>query len=214
MAGKLQDQDFKTSAELVTAGATAASLLNDTKIYVTANSLNKTLSAAIIAGDLAGGASAPVGAITMFGSSTAPTGWILCDGSSLLRTGTYAALFAVIGTTFGNVDGTHFNAPNFSGIFPRGNGSQTISGISYNGSTVGTAQGDQMQGHYHNKTLSASPLLADSTGKTADQGSGLPIGTPSTLSITGPSSDGTNGTPRTGTETRPAALTVAFIIKY
>src|SRR5205085_39849 len=51
------------------------------------------------------------GMILMWGTTSAPTGWVFCDGSSLLRAGTYAALFAVIGTTFGSADGTHFNVP-------------------------------------------------------------------------------------------------------
>lgn len=59
MAGKIQNQDIKSAAELVSAGATAASLPNDDKIYVTALSINKTLKQAIIDGDIGGGG-APV----------------------------------------------------------------------------------------------------------------------------------------------------------
>jgi len=45
------------------------------------------------------------------GSMNVPTGWLLCDGSAVSRT-TYAALFAVIGTTYGSGDGsTTFNLP-------------------------------------------------------------------------------------------------------
>lgn len=40
--------------------------------------------------------------------------WLLEDGRSLLRT-THAALFAVIGTRYGAVDGTHFNINNMAG---------------------------------------------------------------------------------------------------
>lgn len=53
----------------------------------------------------------PPGTIWQFGGSAAPTGWLLCQGQSLLRAGTYAALFAAIGTAYGSVDGTHFNVP-------------------------------------------------------------------------------------------------------
>jgi hypothetical protein len=53
---KIQNSDVKSQAELVAAGATAAQLINDTKIYITANSLNKRLDEAIIAGDIGGGA--------------------------------------------------------------------------------------------------------------------------------------------------------------
>ena len=54
MAGFIQNEDIKTSAEFVAAGATAASLPNDDKIYVTASGINKTLKQAIIDGDLTG----------------------------------------------------------------------------------------------------------------------------------------------------------------
>lgn len=52
-------------------------------------------------------------------TATAPSGWLLCYGQSLLRTD-YAALFAVIGTTFGSVDGTHFTLPDLRGRVPAG----------------------------------------------------------------------------------------------
>lgn len=54
-AGYLQNEDFKTEAELISAGGTKAQLLNDTKIYVTADSINKTLDDAITDGDIGGG---------------------------------------------------------------------------------------------------------------------------------------------------------------
>lgn len=55
MAGKIQNQDIKSVAELVSGGATAASLPNDDKVYVSANSINKTLKQAILDGDIGGG---------------------------------------------------------------------------------------------------------------------------------------------------------------
>ena len=42
-----------------------------------------------------------------------PTGWLECRGQSLSRT-TYAALFNVIGTTWGSANASSFNLPNFS----------------------------------------------------------------------------------------------------
>jgi microcystin-dependent protein len=47
----------------------------------------------------------PIGVIFPYGGSSAPTGFFLCDGSLKNRT-TYAALFAIIGTTFGVGDGS------------------------------------------------------------------------------------------------------------
>ena len=56
------------------------------------------------------------GTVKAWGGSTAPSGWLFCDGSQISRT-TYAALFAVIGTTYGSGDGTTtFNLPNFGGF--------------------------------------------------------------------------------------------------
>ena len=68
------------------------------------------------------------GEVKMWTTATPPTNWLICDGSSLLRAGTYAALFAVIGTTYGTADGTHFNIPDFRGRSPLGSGTGTASG--------------------------------------------------------------------------------------
>lgn len=148
--------------------------------------------------------SSPVGSIVMYGASSAPTGWINCDGASLLRAGTYAALFAVIGTTYGSADGTHFNVPDFRGIFPRGSGTNGTL-LDANGSSfvgiLGTYQNDKTQGHKHNNGAA--------TGG-ADMGTGSGS---QRVPTTTPIDDGVNGTPRTGTETNPANLGVNFIIK-
>lgn len=57
----------------------------------------------------------PTGAIMPYGATSAPTGWLLCDGSAVSRA-TYAALFAVVGTSFGVGNGTTtFNVPDLRG---------------------------------------------------------------------------------------------------
>jgi microcystin-dependent protein len=61
---------------------------------------------------------APVGSIMIWAGSTAPTGWLLCDGTAYSTT-TYAALYAVIGTTYGSGTGT-FRVPNLKGRVPVG----------------------------------------------------------------------------------------------
>jgi microcystin-dependent protein len=58
-----------------------------------------------------------IGEVVGWTLATPPIGFLLCDGASLLRAGTYAGLFSVIGTTFGAVDGTHFNVPDYRGRF-------------------------------------------------------------------------------------------------
>lgn len=54
----------------------------------------------------------PIGVTTAFVGATAPTGFLKCDGAAVSRV-TYAALFNVIGTTYGAGNGTTtFNVPN------------------------------------------------------------------------------------------------------
>ena len=66
----------------------------------------------------------PPGTILWYAATTPPDGYLVCDGSLISRTN-YAALFAVIGTTFGVGDGiTTFALPNLQAAFIRGAGSQ------------------------------------------------------------------------------------------
>jgi microcystin-dependent protein len=102
----------------------------------------------------------PVGAIIDWPSETVPTGWLECDGSSLPRAGTYAPLFAILGTAHGAVDGAHFNLPDHRGKFKRGwahgsgadpdrgaRGAAAPGGAS--GDHVGSVQGWQVEAHRH-----------------------------------------------------------------
>jgi len=62
----------------------------------------------------------PIGALFMWPSTTPPAGALVRDGSDVSRT-TYAALFGLIGTTYGEGDGsTTFTLPNDLGLFERG----------------------------------------------------------------------------------------------
>lgn len=66
--------------------------------------------------------SVPTGAVTAFAGVAAPEGWLLCDGSAVDRV-EYAALFAVIGETYGAGDGsTTFLLPDLRGRVPAGLG--------------------------------------------------------------------------------------------
>jgi microcystin-dependent protein len=58
----------------------------------------------------------PAGVIMAYAGAAAPTNWAICDGSAVARTGAFANLFAVIGTTYGAGDGsTTFNLPDLRG---------------------------------------------------------------------------------------------------
>ena len=60
----------------------------------------------------------PIGSIVPYGSNDIPANWLLCDGRAVSRT-TYANLFSVIGTNFGEGDGTTtFNLPDFRSRVP------------------------------------------------------------------------------------------------
>ena len=60
----------------------------------------------------------PIGAIVQYCGDTVPDNFMWCDGSAISRT-TYASLFAVIGTKYGNGDGsTTYNLPNFNSAVP------------------------------------------------------------------------------------------------
>lgn len=62
----------------------------------------------------------PVGAVSAFAGDSAPTGWLICDGSAVSRT-TYAALFSLLGETYGAGNGsTTFNIPDLKGKIPVG----------------------------------------------------------------------------------------------
>jgi microcystin-dependent protein len=56
----------------------------------------------------------PTGIPFWYAGVTVPTGYLECIGQSLLRA-SYPELFALIGTTFGSIDGTHFNLPDGRG---------------------------------------------------------------------------------------------------
>jgi len=64
-----------------------------------------------------------IGEVVTFAGPTNPNvNWLPCDGASVLRTD-YPDLFTVIGTTYGSVDGTHFNVPDLRGRVIPGVGS-------------------------------------------------------------------------------------------
>lgn len=81
------------------------------------------------------------GTIHAFAGSSAPTGWLLCDGSLVSRV-TFAALFDAIGVVFGAGDGsTTFAIPNTAGAFLRSSGTQSVSGKSFAGGSIGAKAG-------------------------------------------------------------------------
>lgn len=91
--------------DLVTNGTVTLTAQQSRTYKLGADGITYELVADANIGTLIGGIVDYAGAI-----STVPGGFLAVDGSSLDRTA-YAALFAVLGTSWGNVDGTHFNLP-------------------------------------------------------------------------------------------------------
>ena len=93
------------------------------------------------------------GAVMPFAMSSAPSGWLKANGAAISRTA-YAALFALIGTTYGAGNGsTTFNVPDFRGEFVRGwdDGRGVDSGRGF-----ATTQYGQIESHTHGATAAAS----------------------------------------------------------
>ena len=70
----------------------------------------------------------PAGSIIGWTTTSAPDGWLLCNGAAISRT-KYAALFALIGTTYGTGDGsTTFNVPDLQDRMMAGRGANNTCG--------------------------------------------------------------------------------------
>ncbi len=84
---------------------------------------------------------------------------------------------------------------------------------------LGTYEADQFQGHYHDYSVTSTALIIKDEPETsswvesAANDSQHVAWNSSNFSITAPATDGINGTPRTGDETRPKSITVNFFIK-
>lgn len=114
------------------------------------------------------GSGLPVGSIVDFAGAAAPTGWLLCTGQAVSRT-TYAALFDVLGTTYGAGNGTStFNLPDTRGRTTVGvdaSQSNRIDITTYpNARTIGGTMGESTV------TLSASQLPAHAHPASAASG--------------------------------------------
>lgn len=112
-----------------------------------------------------------VGVILDYAGGAVPLGYLLCDGSAVSRT-TYAALFALVGTTFGAGNGTTtFNVPDLRGRQTFGVGSLGTNAqptVALAGTTATNAgTGDTVSGEMeHRNTSGESGLPAHGHGWT------------------------------------------------
>lgn len=147
--------------KLINLGAPTASSDAVNKAYV-----DNAIAAAQVAMALPAGVMMPY---TKSGS--VPTGWLYCNGSLVSRA-TYAALFAIVGTTFGAGDGsTTFALPDMRGRFARGwNDNATLDPSRVFGST----QTDDFESHTHTATTGTES--ADHTHATTSTGTAASAG--------------------------------------
>lgn len=115
------------------------------------------------------GALIPPGVVLAYGAASAPTGWLLCNAAAVSRT-TYAALFAIIGTTYGIGDGaTTFNLPDGRGRALIGSG--TGDAVDATAHSLGSKKGTethtlteaQMPSHSH-QSANGTALISKNIG--------------------------------------------------
>jgi microcystin-dependent protein len=113
------------------------------------------------------GAASPTGAVTAYAGTTEPAGWLFCWGQQV-STATYAALYAVLGTTYGSGAGT-FGIPDMRGRVAPGRDNMggaaanriTVAGSGITGTTLGASGGTethtlseaQMPAHTHSTSI-------------------------------------------------------------
>lgn len=155
----------------------------------------------------------PTGTIMYTAVAAVPAGYLALNGQSLSKN-TYAALYAVLGGTYGQTD-TTFNLPDIRGEFVRGwdNGRGVDAGR-----TIGSLQEDSLKSHQHDYDDlyglqdDQGPALIDRNGSRVykyspwdddgDNDSGNPAFFYSRTSATGDA------------ETRPKNIALQAIIKY
>jgi microcystin-dependent protein len=104
----------------------------------------------------------PTGTVVPWTAVSIATGFLECDGTAVSRT-TYAALFAIVSTTYGVGDGSStFNLPDLQDNIAMGkSGSKSLA--STGGANTVTATGN-VGGSTANATLSTSQLASHSHG--------------------------------------------------
>lgn len=192
----------ETSATAAAASATTATTKATAAATSEANALASKNAAATSAANAANAATtaAAVGTIIFYPKSTPPIGFFKANGAEASRSA-YAALFAVIGTTFGAGNGsTTFNLPDLRGVFLRG--WDDASGVD-SGRVLGSVQADAIKSHVHGTLRAADTAGTGLYPVTTTMGSTSPV-------VGGDTSTNTGA----GTETRPRNVALLACIRY
>jgi microcystin-dependent protein len=105
-----------------------------------------------------------VGEIRMFGFNFPPQGWALCDGQ-LLSISQNAALFSLLGTTYGGDGESTFALPDLRSRVPvsqgQGDGLSSYAEGQAGGTETVTLAAAQMPAHTHAVSASSSPAASE-----------------------------------------------------
>lgn len=141
-----------------------------------------------------GGTEKP-GDIKYHAANAIPYGWIKANGAAVSRTA-YAALFGVVGTTYGAGDGAAtFNLPDLRGEFVRG--FDDGRGVD-SARVMGSAQADEFKTHNHALDLGSGTATVSRASAYLSQAGAYAANT------------GAQG----GTETRPRNVALLACIKF
>jgi len=127
--------------------------------------------------------------------------------TAVVTTGSQTGTQTCINSPWGYGDGsTTFNVPDLRGDFMRGlDTTYSIDGYR----AMGSLELDQMQGHIH------GIITSNSFGSASQPAAGSgTTNAPVYNAMNDPYTDGTNGTPRVGAETRPRNVATLICIKY
>jgi microcystin-dependent protein len=114
----------------------------------------------------------PLGSVVPYLGTTAPTNWLFCFGQQIDRT-IYAALFAIIGTTYGIGNGsTTFNLPDMRNVSVVGLGNMggtsrgliSLSGANTVGAQLGAESATLVQGNLPNVNFTVSGITLNDPG--------------------------------------------------
>jgi microcystin-dependent protein len=163
----------------------------------------------------------PTATIVPWSTASVPTGFLECNGQAVSQA-TYSALFAIIGTTYGDPGGGNFNVPDLQDNVPLGK--SPTKNIASSGGANTVASTGNVGGSTANATLSTAQLAPHQHpggGNASGQSTNSPGGTahfsPASTGVTGSGSGHSHNMSATFTGDATSVvqpyLTVMYIIK-